>query len=125
MDCYLNKVPTGGKGYIEFVDTASFPSWTSDDNGRLVYNLYDDNLYFGSDTQWVTISNAGWLSRLIPGGGSAGQALTKSSPSNYDVTWSSVGGGGVIAIDQNPIGAIIAWPVDTTPTGFLECNGLV
>lgn len=123
MDSYLHKIPTGGKGYIEFLDTASFPSWSSADEGRLVYNLYDDNLYFGSDTQWVTVSNAGWLSRLVPGGGSAGQALTKSSPSNYDVTWSSVGGGGIIAIDQNPIGSIIAWPADTTPTGFLECNG--
>ena len=40
-----------GKFYIESV--ASLPVWSSADERRIVYNLSDHKLYYGSNTAWV------------------------------------------------------------------------
>lgn len=114
MDCYSNKVPSGGKGFIELVNLVSFPVWTSSDEGRLVYNLNDSTLYFGTSSAWTTISNVEWLDRLVPSGGTTGQTLRKSAAGDYDMEWGSYG---------IPAGTIIYSASLTTPDGFEDCDG--
>ena len=60
--------------------------------------------------------------RLIPSGGTTGQALTKVSNTDYDVEWSSVGGGGGAVTADAPIlgdgtgGDHLRLDFDSTPT---------
>ena len=52
----------------EIVATA--PSWTSNDEGRLIYAQDTNTFYYGSDTKWVTV------------GGGAGTGLPLILPNN-------------------------------------------
>lgn len=60
--------------------------------------------------------------RLIPSGGTTGQALTKASNTDYDVEWTSVGGGGGAVVADAPIlgdgtsGDHLRLDFDSTPT---------
>lgn len=51
----------------------------------------------------------------IPSGGTTGQALTKSSATNYAASWTT--------INSVPTGGVIPYAGSTAPTGYLICDG--
>jgi hypothetical protein len=45
-----------GKGPVLVQRVASLPAWTSEDEGRLVYDQSIDGLYYGTSADWVLVS---------------------------------------------------------------------
>lgn len=45
-----------GKGPVLIQKVLSLPSWTSEDEGRLIYDQSVDGLYYGTSTDWVLVS---------------------------------------------------------------------
>lgn len=48
------------KGPLVLERVVSLPTWTSSDEGRLVYNLADKELYMGTNTQWEKKESDGY-----------------------------------------------------------------
>ncbi len=45
-----------GKGPVLIQKVSSLPSWTSEDEGRLIYDQSIDGLYYGTSADWVLVS---------------------------------------------------------------------
>ncbi len=61
----------------------------------------------------------------VPAGGSTGQALVKASNTNYDTSWSTLSGGGVLTTATNSAvgGVKIGSGVSITPDGTISVSG--
>lgn len=46
-----------GKYWMQVVTSADIATWTSDDQGRLVYNETDDNVYYADSSAWINMTD--------------------------------------------------------------------
>lgn len=53
----FHKIKMIGKYWLQSVPT--LPSWTPDDESRLVYQESDENIYFGTSTGWSAVGSGG------------------------------------------------------------------
>lgn len=60
---------------------SSLPTWTSDDEGRLIYNTSDGKLYIGTDSQWQEVGT----------GAGASLSSLEFRPINFDLSEDDTG----------------------------------